>query len=184
LLIAGGMSADELESLFRLYGRSVLRRANAILGDGDAAKDVMQEVFARALNARAELPNAAASMGWLYRITTNLCLSGMRDHKRRRRILERWAPPPAVSVAAGEADSALTVHALLRNIPDELRELAIYYFVDDMSQSEIAALTGIPRRTVGYRLEQFRARAQAAELTVVGVDVLDDEDEPVRMGQA
>ena len=40
-------------------------------------------------------------------------------------------------------------------------EIAVYYFVDQMSQDEIALLTSIPRRTVGYRLEQFRARALA-----------------------
>ena len=119
------MSADELESLFRLYGRHVLRRANAMLGDGDAAKDVMQDVFARAFKARADLPNAAASVGWLYRITTNLCLSGMRDRNRRRQILDRWAPRPANTVVP-ETDAALTVRALLRDVPEELQELAIY----------------------------------------------------------
>jgi RNA polymerase sigma-70 factor (ECF subfamily) len=174
------MSADELESLFRLYGRNVLRRANAILGDGDAAKDVMQEVFTRALNARAELPNAAASMGWLYRVTTNLCLSGMRDRKRRRRILERWTPPSVIAAAAPEADSVLTVRALLRDIPTDLQELAIYYFVDEMSQAEIAQMTGIPRRTIGYRLEQFRSRAQAAEGAALAAIRALDEDAPAR----
>ena len=158
------MSANELESLFRLYGRYVLGRASAMLGDGDAAKDVMQEVFTRALKARADLPNAAASMGWLYRITTNLCLSSMRDRNRRRRILDRWALRSANAVVP-ETDSALTVRALLRDVPEELQELAMYYFVDDMSQAEIAALTGIPRRTVGYRLEQFRSRLQEVEAT-------------------
>jgi RNA polymerase sigma-70 factor (ECF subfamily) len=157
------MSADELESLFRLYGHHVLRRAQSILGDGDAAKDVMQEVFTRALNARATLPNAAASMGWLYRITTNLCLSGMRDRTRRRQILDRWAPHLTSMSVVPATDSALTVQALLRDVPSDLQELAVYYFVDEMSQAEIAELTGIPRRTVGYRLEQFRSRIQAVE---------------------
>ena len=86
-----------------------------MLGDGDAAKDVMQDVFARALKARADLPNAAASVGWLYRITTNLCLSGMRDCNRRRQILDRWAPRPANTVVP-ETDAALTVRALLREM--------------------------------------------------------------------
>ena len=100
-------------------------------------------------------------MGWLYRVTTNLCLTGMRDLKRRKRILERWTSAPAPGTAALPADSALTVRSLLRDVPDKLQELAVYYFVDEMSHAEIAALTGIPRRTVGYRLEQFRLRALA-----------------------
>ena len=69
-------------------------------------------------------------------------------------------------MAIPATDTALTIQALLRDVPDDLQELAIYYFVDDMSQEEIAELTGIPRRTVGYRLEQFRARAQAADSLV------------------
>jgi RNA polymerase sigma-70 factor, ECF subfamily len=153
------MSAAELESLFRLYRHHVLRRASAILGDGEAAKDVMQEVFTRALNARAELPTAATSMGWLYRITTNLCLTGLRDGKRRKRLLDRSAPRRRLA-SDPIADNVLTVRALLRDVPDELRRIAIYYFVDEMSQDEISALTGIPRRTVSYRIEQFLSHTQ------------------------
>jgi RNA polymerase sigma-70 factor (ECF subfamily) len=160
LIAALIMSAAELESLFRLYRHHVLRRASAILGDGEAAKDVMQEVFTRALNARAELPTAATSMGWLYRITTNLCLSGLRDSKRRKRLLDRSAPRGA-SATNPIVETMLTVRALIRDVPEDLQEIAIYYFVDEMSQDEIAALTGIPRRTISYRIEQFRTRTYA-----------------------
>jgi RNA polymerase sigma factor (sigma-70 family) len=153
------MYAAEMETLFRRYGRHVQRRAVAILGDGDAARDVVQEVFARALHTRTELPGIAASVTWLYRVTTNLCLSGMRERSRRRRILDRWGPRPGRPVAAQAVDSAITVRALLRDVPDDLLEIAVYYFVDEMSQSEIAALTGIPRRTVAHRLKQFRVCA-------------------------
>jgi DNA-directed RNA polymerase specialized sigma24 family protein len=62
-------------------------------------------------------------------------------------------------------DDQLTVRALLRFVPDDMQELAIYYFVDQMSQDEIAGLTGIPRRTIGYQLGQFRARARAILMT-------------------
>ena len=158
------MRAEDIESLFRLYHRGVLRHANAILGDTEAAQDVMQEVFIRALNARAVFPSTATSIGWLYRTTTNLCLTGLRNSKRRKQILDRSAPRP---IALGElpADTALTVQALLRDLPDDIQEIAVYYFVDEMSQDEIAALTGIPRRTVSYRLQQFRTRIQPKPTT-------------------
>jgi RNA polymerase sigma-70 factor (ECF subfamily) len=162
------VESGALEGLFRRYSRSVFRRASAILGNSDAAKDVTQEVFLRALNSgsssqgRSELTSAASPIAWLYRVTTNLCLKLLRDSSRRRRILgaaavPAGAPPPELPV-----DAALTLRALLRDIPDDLQEIAIYYFVDNMSQDEIAELTGMPRRTVGYRLEQFRSRASQA----------------------
>jgi RNA polymerase sigma-70 factor (ECF subfamily) len=148
---------EELERLFRQHSRGVYRRARAILGDREAAEDAMQEVFLRAVRARDELTRAASPIAWLYRVTTNLCLTRLRDSARRRSILER-TPTPA-SAAEPKVDAALTLQVLLRNIPDDLQEIAVSYFVDRMSQDEIAELVGLPRRTVSYRLEQFRTLA-------------------------
>jgi DNA-directed RNA polymerase specialized sigma24 family protein len=38
--------------------------------------------------------------------------------------------------------------------------VAVYYYVDDMDQAEIAAVLGVSRRTIGYRLDRFREQAQ------------------------
>ena len=51
---------------------------------------------------------------------------------------------------------------LLRGFPEELQEIAIYYFVDEMSQDEIARIAGISQRTVSNRLTAFRNLAKAA----------------------
>jgi RNA polymerase sigma-70 factor (ECF subfamily) len=151
-----------LEDLYKRYSRSVFRRASALLGDRDSAKDVMQEVFLRAFEARAEFTAAASPLAWLYRVTTNNCLNRLRDARRRRTILGRNFVAEASGVTP-TADAALTVRALLGNLPEEVQEIAIYYFVDQMSQEEIATLLAMPRRTIGYRLEQFRALARAQD---------------------
>jgi RNA polymerase sigma-70 factor (ECF subfamily) len=149
------VEASFLEQLYRDYSGHVLRRASAIMGDAEAGKDVTQEVFLRALGAHVELTSEAASLSWLYRITTNLCLNRLRDAARRRDILGRkWiADETAVRL---EPDATLTVRALLGNVTPQMREIAIHYFVGEMSQGEISSLLDVPRRTVGYRLEQFR----------------------------
>ena len=150
-----------LERLYRSHGRRILRRASAIMGDRDAGKDVMQEAFLRAFGARADFTSSASSLGWLHRITTNICLNRLRDARRRGEILGRLSPPSA-AVGGDVNDTALTARALLGSVPASLQEIAICYFVDRMSQNEIATLLEIPRRTIGYRLEQFRAMALAA----------------------
>lgn len=160
------MTSHLLAELFRHHSRGIFRRARAILGDTDAAKDITQDVFVRALNAEAELNTSAARLAWLRRVTTNLCLTLLRDTSRRRRILSTSAPPAAH--AEMPVDAALTVHALLREVPADLQEIAIYYFVDRMSQDEIAELIGLPRRTVGYRIEKFRASAISGTLATAG----------------
>jgi RNA polymerase sigma-70 factor (ECF subfamily) len=158
-----------LEQLYRTYSRSVFRRASALMGDRDAGKDVMQEVFLRVFCARAEFDAAASPLAWLYRITTNICLNRLRDSGRRRDILDQAMAPGEPSIDGdGTVDAALTVRALLGHVPEEVQEIAIYYFVDQMSQEEIATLLAIPRRTIAYRIERFRsltrAAAQAGEL--------------------
>jgi RNA polymerase sigma-70 factor, ECF subfamily len=158
---AGDLDSIFLEELYRAYSRSVFRRANAIMSDRDAAKDVMQEVFLRAFTARSEFTMAASPLTWLYRITTNICLNRLRDTGRRRDILGQFTPANE-PVTGPSVDAALTVRALLGHVPEELQEIAIYYFVDQMSQEEISSLLAIPPRTVSYRVEQFRSLTRAA----------------------
>ena len=155
------MELGPIEALYAHYGPSVLRRARAILGEEQAARDAMQEVFIRAIRERASFRGESSPMTWLYRITTNFCLNKIRDASRRRELLaEQGAPAADLAREASAEDKAAVAHLLAR-VPDELRELAVYYWIDEMNQDEIAELTGVSRRTVGNRLDEFRRVARA-----------------------
>jgi RNA polymerase sigma-70 factor, ECF subfamily len=161
IVLRGSMDTAFLEDLYRRYSRSVFRRASSLVGDGDLGKDLMQEVFLRAFEARAEFTSATSPLSWLYRITTNICLNRLRDSRRRRDIL-KVAFGADELVARPTSDAMLTVRAVLDRVPEEVQEIAVYYFVDQMSQEEISVVMSIPRRTVSYRIEQFRSLALAA----------------------
>jgi RNA polymerase sigma-70 factor (ECF subfamily) len=154
------MDLAAVEEIYRRYGSLVLRRARSILGDEQAARDAMQEVFVRALRSMESFRGEASPATWLYRVTTNYCLNQIRDEARRRALLaEQGAPAPRAGDPS--AESRMTVVEVLGLVPEELREVAIYYYVDQMNQDEIAALLGVSRRTVGNRLEAFREAARA-----------------------
>jgi len=156
------MKRPEIEALYRKFGPSVLRRARALLGEEQAARDAMQEVFIRALRAGEDFRADASPMTWLYRITTNYCLNLIRDRSRRAQLLAK-AGGPAATTAPATTDELLTVRRLLRDVDPELKEIAVYYFVDQLNQDEIATLLGVSRRTIGYRIEQFKEAARAAD---------------------
>lgn len=146
---------DGLAKTYDRYGGGVFRRARGLLGDDQAAKDVCQEVFLRLWRARPDF-SAASPTTWLYQVTTNYCLNVIRDEKRRRALLEarkseEVAPPPALPLVA-----------LLDGIPEELHEVAIYYYIDEMSQDEIALVLGLSQRTVSNRLRAFERHAGVA----------------------
>lgn len=154
------MDAPAIDMLYRRYGPVVLRRARAILGDEEMARDLLQEVFVQVVEKKGRFRGEASPMTWIYRITTNLALNRLRDGRRRGELLrEREAPPEHVEPTV---EARLTLAALLREVPEELRAIAVYHHVDRMSHAEIASLLGVSRRTVGNRLEEFRKRARAA----------------------
>ena len=53
----------------------------------------------------------------------------------------------------------MVVNQLLARIPTELQEIAFYYYLDDRSHEDIAAIVGVSRRTIGNRLAAFQAIA-------------------------
>ncbi len=156
------MNATAIEALYRKYGPAVLRRARAILRDEQAARDVMQEVFIQAIQEGGAFRGDASPMTWIYRITTNLCLNRIRDEGRRAELLAENYVVDEEPVRPATAEQKVTLAAILRRVPDELREIAVYYYVDQMSHDEIAQLVKTSRRTVGNRLDEFRKVARAA----------------------
>jgi RNA polymerase sigma factor (sigma-70 family) len=149
-VIEGG----SLAALYSRYSRSVWRRARRILADDDAAKDVTQEVFLRAMAIDAKGAFDACPMGWLYRATTNLCLNRLRDTKRRAEILSECILD---ETRGRDADTQILVRRILERVPEELQDVAVYYYVDDLSHDEIASILGVSRRTIGNRLATFHS---------------------------
>ena len=83
-----------LPHLYAEQRRRALAIARRVLRDGDAAEDVVQELFTR-LVARPHLvgPEATAP-GWLRRVVVNACINWLRSQERRRRLT--LEPTPAV----------------------------------------------------------------------------------------
>ena len=153
------MDHAELEHIYRTYGPLVLRRARAVLGEEHAAKDALQEIFMRVYESQSEFRGQSSPTTWLYRITTNHCLNLIRDRARRAELLlERGAS--AAPAAQDGPEVRATLAQILDRVPEDLREIGIYYYVDEMNQDEIASLLGVSRRTVGYRIEAFCAAAR------------------------
>ena len=151
------MDEGWIRKLYARHGAMVYRRAKSLLGDEEAAWDVVQEVFVRAVRHRGAFRHHALPTTWLYRITTNYCFNQLRDASRRREKLRQM---PALSLRRDDPDLRLTLSVVLEQLPEQLCEIAVYYHLDRMSHDEIASLLGLSRRTVGNRLKEFQDRAQ------------------------
>lgn len=153
--------AGLLADLYQRHAGAVLARCRWLLRDEEAAKDATQEVFARALRALPEFRAAASPSTWLLRIATHHCLNALRAGRARWR--EEAARLAALRGEEGiVADRRELVRALLGRAGPEEQEMAVMYYVDELTQAEIAAATGRSLPTVRKRLRGFLAAARAA----------------------
>jgi RNA polymerase sigma-70 factor (ECF subfamily) len=150
-------ASSRIHCLYRGYRNKVLKRARQLLRNEEAAEDATQEVFLRLMDDKERALLHPEPLAWLYRVTTNLCLNRLRDEKRRTSLIAQNAPRNDQHGIDAEVHTAVV--EILRNVPSDLQEIAIYYHADGMTCEEIAALVGVSRRTVGNRLVEFQSVA-------------------------
>lgn len=129
----------------------------------DDSRDVVHDAYLRLMNyaddAVIENPRA-----YLYRVTANVA----NDHGARTKARNDWTEPDVdpdslYSVAPGPEAAASTRNALqrclaaLEELPEIYRHVFLLHRVDGLSQGEVAAAIGIPKRTV----ERYIAKALA-----------------------
>ena len=153
--------AGRVEELYRRHAAGVLARCRYLLCDDEAARDATQDVFARVLRSPGELASAGSPTSYLLRAATHQCLNVLRASRAAwRDEIQRMARDRRERGI--EPESRELLRALLAAAPDEAKELAVLYFVDEMTQAEIAAETGRSLPTVRKRLREFLAAARAA----------------------
>jgi RNA polymerase sigma-70 factor (ECF subfamily) len=144
----------------------VLRRCRKLLGDEQAARDAMHDVFVQILSRSDELVDRAPS-SLLFRIATNVCLNRLRSRKRRP---EDGDPDLLLEIAAhtdpkarSAARSAL--EALFRHEPDDTALIAVLHLYDRMTLEEVAAEVGMSVSGVRKRLAKLRTKLHHLEVT-------------------
>jgi RNA polymerase sigma-70 factor (ECF subfamily) len=171
-----GRERGLLDELYRRHAAAVHARCRYLLRDEDGARDATQDVFVRALRALPELRAAASPTAFLLRMATNHCLNlqrasraGWRDEVVRvgRDRTERGIEP----------DARELVRALLGAAAPEAQEIAVLYFVDELTQAEIAEASGRSLPTVRKRLREFLSAARGALAEALPDLVLPDPEE-------
>jgi RNA polymerase sigma-70 factor (ECF subfamily) len=153
------MTKEDLIRTYQGFGAVVYRRCRQILGNEQDSRDASQEVFERCLRQCERLRTGPELLAWLYRVSTNLCL----DRLRRRRDGEREPLSEQIPSLDAIGESRLldrdSVRRLLAAVAPRTREVAVYLYVDGMSQQEIARLGGMTDRSVRNHVARLRDAA-------------------------
>ena len=150
--------------LYRRFHRAVHGVVLARVTYGDAA-DVVQDVFAIALERLPQLGEPAAFPGWLLAIARNRAI----DHVRAKRPTDELAEVPVEAPRSAEVAQVLVA---LRGLPEAYQETMILRLVEGMSGPEIAEQTGLSPGSVRVNLHRGMKLLRAA----LGItEVVDDQ---------
>lgn len=139
----------------------ILKYCNYHCLDTAYAEDLAQETFLRFFEKLSAYRYMGKTRNYLYTIAGNLC----KDHykKTRESLLEESSPEMQMHFLQSKTEDVLdqiTVQAALNDLPDELREVIILYYFQDLKLTEISHVLGIGLPLVKYRIRQAKIRLE------------------------
>jgi RNA polymerase sigma-70 factor (ECF subfamily) len=155
---------------------SAFNLARWLLKDDQAADDVVQEAYLRALRyfGSFHASDAADARPWLLGIVRNACYAWLRDNRGARASVEyddeietgeRLDGRPAVLMPdelVALRQQKDRVNKAIAALPVAYREALILRELEEFSYDEIARIAGIPLGTVMSRLSRARSLLRSA----------------------
>lgn len=176
--------AEAFARLVSLHESMVYNLSARLLGDGDEAKDLSQEVFLQVYRTLGRFEGRSSLKTWIYRIVVNQARNRQRWWRRRRR--ERSCPIEDMTAAdharasAGRPDNdapferlargerARVLWAALLKLSFDHRAILLLREVEGLDCMEIAAALKIPQGTVKSRLARARDSLREAVTSTNG----------------
>jgi RNA polymerase sigma-70 factor (ECF subfamily) len=143
-------SIEDIERLYRERFHVFRDGLASVGGSHEAAREAVQEAFARALRDRRKFRGDGSLEAWVWRIAVNHALKGRRD------LRERWEldpETPAIERPAADDDVRDAVLAL----PPRRKLVVFLRYFADLPYGEIARICGVSEGTVAATLSQSHA---------------------------
>lgn len=164
---------EQYRPFVQAYGSYIYRTVYAVLHSPHDAEDVTQEVL---LQIYRSLPECRLDglKTWITRIAVNRAIDFKRSRARRpEQLVDQAAmtmmessdqtegmlnhrPTPAAEDEALHLEDKRQIHEQVGKLPHNYREVVTAYYMEDKTYEQIAAETGLERKSVESRL--YRAR--------------------------
>ncbi len=169
--LIGSKDAGAFEVFYDRHGGAAYSLAYRIVGEQAAAEDVTQEAFVSIWRSGARYDRARGSVrSWTLGIVRNRAIDLLRSRASRApkldfdddAVLEQRPAGELTEDEALRRETADEVRGALSELPGEQSKVIELAYFGGFSQSEIAAMVGVPLGTVKGRmrlgLEKIRGR--------------------------
>jgi len=177
----------DFESTAMPHLDAVYRAAVALSRREEDARDLVQIVYAKALERFASFAPGTNARAWLLQILRNTWIDELRHRQVVGTVVSIEEGRPAIADPPHAAEAAWSnardvlenfpddeVRRALGELPDDQRLTLFLVDVEGLSQEEAAAITGVPAGTVKSRTSRARAalkeklRVYAKEMGLLG----------------
>jgi len=144
------------EELFDGHSNLIYHLCYGYTGDGDAAKDLMQETFIKVWENLDRFRNQSQISTWIYRIGINTCLSYLRVEKRKNtdsindHIIENTA-----EYVSEKTDQIALLYKCISKL-EENERIIITLVLDEVPYSEIADISGISEGNLRVKIHRIK----------------------------
>jgi RNA polymerase sigma-70 factor, ECF subfamily len=145
--------SDAFEVLYYRYRDWIYKLAWRFTGNQNDALDVLQETFTYFLGKFPGFELTASMTTFFYPVVKHISLN--IKAKSNRFVSDNEIPVDIIDPKENAiGDNSKELAAVLKILPDELREILLMKYIDEMSQEEIAQVLDLPLGTVKSRLHR------------------------------
>ena len=148
--------AEALGRLLRQFWHPLVAYVSRLLGDTEAAEDVVQRAFVRLWERGHAVPGGDDVRPFLYRVVRNLASNEWRRQQTQRSWLDEEAvlrlPTAMPSQGVEEDELAAALAAAVERLPGRRREVFVLSRYHALSNAQIADVLSIAPQTVANHL--------------------------------
>jgi RNA polymerase sigma-70 factor, ECF subfamily len=160
-----------LEEALALLQNTVFSFSMKVCGQRQDAEDTMQEVLLKSVPNLPKFESPRALMVWLYKVAKTRCLMSRRKSKFApkenlsleelmpdRGELERLSgnPDGTPETALMRRENAKRLREAVQKLPSEYRLILVLHDMEELSDADIAEITGLRAGTIRVRLHRAR----------------------------
>jgi RNA polymerase sigma-70 factor, ECF subfamily len=160
-----------LEEALALLQKTVFSFSMKVCGQRQDAEDTMQEVLLKSVRNLPKFDNPKALMVWLYKVAKNRCLMSRRKSKFApkedlsleelmpdRRELQKLSGSPdgTPETSLLRRENAKCLRQAVQKLPTEYRLILVLHDMEELSDGDIAEITGLRLGTIRVRLHRAR----------------------------
>lgn len=162
----GAREPSAIDEVYREHHAALRGFARRLVGDHDAAEDLVHDVFVVLPDAIRRFRGESSLRTFLSAIALRRAHKFIRSASRRRAAMTRLAEQPVAPSQAPDAalqqqHLAEVLYRALDKLPDDQRIAFVLCEIDQLTAGEAATIAGAPEATMRTRLFHARKKLRA-----------------------